>query len=465
MPKTIFITSLNPFVTRNILRTGVFQTLQQNKNLRIVIFCPDYKEQYFKDNFSGSNVVIEPIKSQIESRQDALFRFLTGALIDNRTRFIHHKIEYLKDRRFGRFLFSQIIAKLSHWRFIRRLVRGADFFTVSKKKFSRYFEQYRPDLVFAPDMFHIDDCHFLAEARWRKIKTVGMIRSWDNITNKGLFRIKPDYLIVHNEIIKNEAVVFEDMRPDRIFVSGIPQFDYYFHAIQKIQIHPNDPNQFITERSIFFKRIGLDPKKRLIMFSPHGKRFHDTDWQIMQILKEARRNGEIPSDVQVLVRFPANDDVDLGQFSPDDYFYIDRPSQSFRPGIFWDQELTGEAMIHLANSLHYSELIITYNSSIIIDAAVFGKPSIGIAFDGWEKKPDIYRSVARFMAYDHTQHLLKTGGLLAAKNRAELIKAVNVYLQNPDYNLENRKKILQTQCGTADGKAGERIAEFLESRI
>ncbi len=98
---------------------------------------------------------------------------------------------------------------------------------------------------------------------------------------------------------------------------------------------------------------------------------------------------------------------------------------------------------------------------MIIDGAVFNKPSIGVAFDGWEKKPDIYRSVARFMEYDHTQHLLKTGGLWVVRSREELIKAADTYLKNPDYNLIGRKKIAETQSWKLDGNSGKRIADFL----
>jgi len=228
----------------------------------------------------------------------------------------------------------------------------------------------------------------------------------------------------------------------------LPQFDPYLTDER-------------SGREEFFKRINLNPKKRLIMFSPHGNRFHNTDWHIMQLLKEARLNGEIPADVQVLVRFPPNDDVDLGTFVPDEHFFIDRPGKAFHQGVYKDQELDRQDIVHLANSLYYSDLLITYNSSMIIDAAAFGKPAIGVAFDGWDKKPDIYRSIARFMEYTHTQYILKTGGLWVVRTREKLIEAINTYLKNPNHNKEGRKKILTTQTWKFDGKAGERIADFI----
>lgn len=450
--KTIFITSLNPFVTRNILFTDVFKTLRAKEGTRFVIFCPAKKVDYFQKNFASPNVVIEGIESQMVSRKDIIFRFIGNNLLNNRTRYIHQRRELLKDKNYFKFLAARFVAQVGRLPFSKSLFRWAHYAFVNKKKFAEFFKKFKPDLVFAPDIFHDDDVRFLTEAKYRGIKTIGMVRSWDNITNKGVFRIKPDKLVVNNEIAKDEATRLEGMKEADIFVGGMPQFDYYL-------------NEKRSSREEFFKRIQLDPTKRLIMFSPHGNRFHDTDWHIMQILKEAMDGGELPGDVQVLVRFPPNDDVDLGDFVPDERFYIDRPGKIFEAGVYRDQELDRQEMTHLADSLNYMDLLVTYNSSMIIDAAAFNKPAIGVAFDGWSKKPDIYRSIARFMEYDHTQYVLKTGGLWVVRSREELIKAINTYLQNPHYNEEARKKILETQAWKFDGQSGKRIGEFIHSQI
>jgi len=450
--KTIFITSLNPFVTRNILLTDVFRILRQTPDLKIVIFCPNFKVDYFRDNFNFSNVIIESIVPQVSSFQDSLFKFITGSLLDNRTRYIHQRRQLRRDKKLFRFLVSRALAKLGRFGVVKSAVRFLDSATVSHKKYKDYFNKYQPDFVFCPDVFHDDDARVLAAAKSRGIKTIGMVRTWDNINNKGLFRVKPDILLVSNKIVRQEAIDYEGMKAEDIRVVGMPQFDYYVTSER-------------TPREDFFKRINLDPKKRLIMFSPHGIRFHSTDWHIMQMLKDARANGDIPENTQILVRFPPNDDVSLGDFIPDNNFFIDRPAQMFKGGLYRDQELSKEAMVHLADSLYYSDIVIAYNSSLIIDAAAYGKPSIGVAFDGWDKVSNIYESVARFMEYDHTQHLLRVNGLWVVRSREELIGAVNKYLDNPGYNTEGRRRVIKTQVGEFDGKDGERLANLIISKI
>ena len=88
----------------------------------------------------------------------------------------------------------------------KRWIRWLDYFTMKKSRYSKYFSLYQPRLVFATDVFNDNDVYLLAEALSRKVGTVGMIRSWDNFTTKGFFRVKPDHLLVHNEILKKEAV-------------------------------------------------------------------------------------------------------------------------------------------------------------------------------------------------------------------------------------------------------------------
>ena len=50
---TIFITSFNPFIGRNILSTDVLGVLRKEDDLRIAVFVPDYKTAYFKEQYAS----------------------------------------------------------------------------------------------------------------------------------------------------------------------------------------------------------------------------------------------------------------------------------------------------------------------------------------------------------------------------------------------------------------------------
>ncbi len=125
-------------------------------------------------------------------------------------------------------------------------------------------------------------------------------------------------------------------------------------------------------------------------------------------------------------------------------------------------EVEKRDMEHLADTLFHSDVTINTCSTMSIDAAAFDKPVINIVFDGHEKKP-YYDSVRQF--YDETRihyvPILKSGGVRLANNKEELIKYINMYLENPDLDREGRKKIIEEQCWKLDGKSGERIFNYL----
>jgi len=158
--QTIFITSFNPFISRNILSGDILKLLQRKKSLRIVIFCPDYKLDYFKENFASDNVVIEGVATEVINKQDIIFSYIGRSLISTKTLAIHRWEIFLRNKNIITFFFSYFLAAVGRLDQIKRFVRWLDFVTINKSKFSFYFDKYRPNLVFATDIFHVGDFGF-----------------------------------------------------------------------------------------------------------------------------------------------------------------------------------------------------------------------------------------------------------------------------------------------------------------
>ncbi len=440
--KTIFITSFNPFIGRNILSTEALGGLSGKEDLKVIIFCPSYKLNYFKENFASDNVAVEGVATATTSKHDMVFNYIGRSLISTKILAMHRWEIFLRNKNIFTFLFSYFLAVLGKLNQVKKVVRWLDFMTANKSKSSFYFDKYKPDLVLATDIFHSADVCFLVEAKKRGVTSVGMVRSWDNITNKGLFRVKPDKLIVHNNIVKEEAVKYEDVDFKNIFVSGLPQFDIYLEDI-------------IIPRDIFFKRIGLNPNRKTILVAPHGRRFHKTDWELLEILKK-----RLDNNFQFIVRFPPNDTVELNEFIPDERFFIERPGKEFGANRFNEREVQKTDAVTLANDLFYSDVVVNYGSTISIDAVVFDKPVVIVSFDGWEKLTYI-KSVRRFLDYDHIKKLIRTGFCRIAYKEEELISYIHNYINNPSCDREGRKKLLYEQAWKLDGKSGSRISDYL----
>lgn len=445
--RTIFITSFNPFVSRNILRTDAFNILKNEGNLTIVIFCPDYKKDFFQDNFAGGNVIVEGIEKLPYCAQDVFFSYLGRSMVNTDTLSMHKREIFLRNKKKISAVAASIISIANRFSFIKKLVRIIDYFTISQPKLKKYFDFYNPNLVFTTDVFNTYDVHFLAEAKKRGITTVGMVRSWDNITSKGLFRVRPDALVVNNEIIKNEAMHYNGIKSSQIIVVGMPQYDAYF-----------SPR---SSHSKFCEELGLDPQKKIIFFSPAGRRFYDSDGEVLTVLQKAIRSKKL-NNVQVLTRFPPNDDVNLEGFTTSPEFYFDIPGYQFVAGVFKDKELTKEDSDRLADILFHSDVVINYCSTIGIDAAVFDKPFITIAFDAGQMEPKPYlKSSRRFLDYEHVKRFLDTGAPKIVRSEDELIAEINFCLENPRADSEKRKKLLRDQVWRPDGQAGKRLAVFL----
>ena len=143
--------------------------------------------------------------------------------------------------------------------------------------FVPYFEKYRPDLVLLASIFDEQELNMLREAKRQGVEVVGFINSWDRPTARCMLRLLADRFVVFNDIVKEELIEYDEIREEDIYVGGIPQYDQYFKLIP-------------WTRERFFQKLGLDPKKKLIVYSPIGSAYSNSDWDFIDLLY--RLNGE-----------------------------------------------------------------------------------------------------------------------------------------------------------------------------
>lgn len=449
--KTIFITAYQPFISRNILNTGVLDELFL-KGARIILFVPTAKYEFYCQTYQMNGIVIEPLDlAGLGGKVELFFRYIAELLLNTKVKRIHRMRRFQKSHNVIKlifeFFFTNLFAQrnwaIKFFRYFDLKYNKIDFFEV-------YIRKYNPDVVFAPNVFGVEDIFLLKSSHLHNIKSVGMVLSWDNNTTKHLMRHVPQTLLVQNEIIKNESITIHNIPENIITVVGIAHYDYY-------------KSYKISPRKDFLNKIGVDASKRYIIFSPAGEKFVSFDWQICEILKTAFSQNLIPGDVVVVVRMHPTNPMDLNSFVPDEHFIIERPGIAFEGVRSKSRELDKAGLEHLINLLAHSELVINIVSSVVIDAAVFDKPIITIGFNGYEKKVPFMRSVDRHLSDENMETLLKTGGTRIVKNSVDLIDAINFYLINKDHNHEGRERIIHQQIWKLDGMAKTRIAESLIS--
>ncbi len=442
--KTIFITSFHPLISRNILMSGVLSMLAKER--RVVIFVPLTKAAYFTENFSADNIIIEGISTEL-GKHDLRFRKVMLAHTHTRALYIKKRAELYKNGKFFSFCGSVIPAILfGRLKFYIQVLRVLDYYTAGKGRFEKFFDQYHPDLVFSTDVQNELDVSLMQAAKKRATKTIGMVRSWDNLTSKGILRIIPDRLVVNNEIIKTEAERYSFVAPEKISVIGIPHYDRYVKARARIR-------DMGDVRNAFFASLHFDPRKKLILFAPFGDRYisdNKTDRGILEILSGF--------DANVLVRLPPTDTVNFDGFKSRGarVEFYKSGNRSWRGGEKMN-ELSEADEEHLVQSLSLAHVVVTGQSTIAVDAMVFDRPVITVMFD--EEPREYFDSVRRYYDYEYYEKFRKTGGVRSARTPDELTALVRDYLEHPERDKEERRKAAETQTYLLDGKATERLAD------
>ncbi len=451
--KTIFITAFHSFISRSILNTDAFKILAEKPDLKIVIFTPDFKRDFYVNAYGKKNIIIEGVNIEkiSSSRVPYHFQKLAEMFLPTYTKKMWAAGGAPNNKKIKKNLVFYWLELLiffisENFKISHKILRAADLRFSSDNVFGDYIEKYRPDLCFATDLISGSDVMFLMAAKKAGTKTIGMVRSWDCATNKSLTRILPDKIIAINEQVKNEMIKYHDVEAEDIFISGFPQFDSY------LEVQP-------LSREEFFKLIGADTNKRLLFFAPAGKFLSDYDAETAEVLKKALRNGKLPADVQFLVSYHPQNPADLSNLKNDPNFIIRHLGTAFGNNVKAN-ELDKESANQLINFIYHSEIIIHHSSSLGLDASIFDKPQIMIAFDGYQKKPYL-KSMRRYHDENNMKGFINTGAARVVNNPEELVYWINKYLKNPKLDAEGRERARKEILMYTDGKSGERIAKFV----
>jgi len=443
--KTLFITSFHPHISRNILSTDFLKILKTQNQLRLVIVVPDYKADYFRTNFGADNVIVEGVVPNLVSKTKAglFFKRLGFFLFDTKTARSKKRYEYLCQRKYLIYIFAQFMGFLSRSFLIRRLTRYLDYYFSPKGLFDNLFDKYRPEAIFSTDIQNENDLGLLFEARRRKMLILGMLRSWDNATQR-ILRILPDKFFVGSQTLKEEVINLYRYPEEKIIITGNPHYDRYLKgpSISKEQ---------------FFNKFGLDSRRKMILYAPLGNyllRHNDVDQYIMEML------GKI--DAQILVRFPPDESVTLNNFVKPANMAYDQPGVIFNNKRFGDREISLDDDQRLIDAIYWCNLAITGPTSICLDAALLDKPVIAVNFS--PKPRNFCESILGYHC-DHIKKLLGSGGVFCATDKGDFLKAVEEYLKNSEKDKEGRAKIRSLWFSHADGRSAERLAQEIINAV
>lgn len=447
--KTVFISILSGVEAKNILRTNILARILLTPQVRVVLFLRSTERvAFYQKEFHHPRLLYEVVTQYPFHPLNAFFEAVKHHLVRTKTLNLHKRLTFMDRQNVLVFVGSHLLNLLLANPLLRALSRCLDYHLARDAIFSSFFDRYHPDLVFLANLFEETEISFLREAKRRGVKTVGFINSWDKVTSKGFIRLLPDALIAPNLVVRDEAIHYDDVPVRKIFVSGVPQYDTY------------TTQEGIVPREAFFKRIKANSYKHLIVFGPMGRSLSNSDWEAIDMLREIVEEY-FADRAELLVRFQPNDfGGDEEEFKKRPWLRYDIPGVRFSAARGTDWDMGKDDLLHLKNTLYHCSLLISYASSLSIDAACFDKLVINIGFEVKRGEPALKQPSRRF-ATEHYTKALRTGGVRLVHSKEELIDWIRRYLDDPALDREGRTRLVEQQCYRRDGKAGERMSGFL----
>lgn len=452
MPARILVVLGHSLHVRNFVASGCLDRLVAHGHDLTVLMLRGLIQEVRRWGGVRLTDALEPIEPYLAGRSVAwLRRRFRIASFAQRRRFrtYRHKLQlgaasspwYALEAR----LFSALATRFD----LEALARRIEVRLAPRREAMELLERVRPDLVFCPTIVHDgSEVELLKAARLRGVPTVAFAASWDTLTSKGFFLGSPDYLLVWGEESLRHAVEFHGFPPERVIATGAPHFDVY------------GPGGAVEPRERFLARRGIDPSKRVMLFAGATISKSEDEPAQVRALSEAVRTGELKDCVIWYRPHPYRgrslEDVQaLGELRGvyvDDQFVRQKTTEaspfSTRP----------EDLRHYRGLLDASEGVIAAFSTMIIEAAMLGKPSLVIAFglnDGTR--------LLQHSEYEHMADVVATTGVTVCRSLEELKHGVQRVCAGDYAPLAPALRARAGQISrNLDGRAQERIVEALE---
>jgi hypothetical protein len=453
--KNIFLTVSHGFHVRNFMETKFIDGLSDAYNVIMVI--NDADKVSVKKFIADHNLSIEVEGIVIQKRrfEDRFIFFRKNIFVNPKRAGTKNILNELHGKELGhwRSLFSLFNKIFGRFEFSRASWRRFERFFITGHEFDKLLRKHNPCLVitanYGTEPFEI---RLLRSAKRHQIKTLAIIPSWDNLTSKGVMGVKPDYLVVWNEIMAREAEELHAFKKENVFVTGPLQFDNFF-----------DPD-FLMSRDEFNAKFQVENGRPLIVFGTITPKYFKYNIEVLKILREFIKNGDIKGNPKILIRIHPQvvKDPVYGD-NLEEYRLLALENDTFALSIPETEEWASMTIPsktdyrELISALTYAKICIASASTLIFDSFACNTCFIGIGFDGEEKQIPYHKSVKRMFDFEHYKNVRSLGGFYVAESKRDLANYINSYLTDPGIHKEERAKTLNQHIKFFDGKNYQRV--------
>ena len=428
---------------RNFLNTDIVKNILENSSHEIIccINNPDRYRPYFKHERIQYISFYEKKTFSFSNLLMMILRRRFYAINENKTLIILKKNPFTKNN-----FKAKVLSFLSYpfpksKRIFNSLKFLQNYIYFSPIEIKTQFELYNPDLIFSTHLVARHEYAYLMEAKKRNIPTVGMVKSFDNLTGKGFLPYKTDYAIVWNDILKDELINIYEFDEKNISVTGIPQFDIYKKSPK-------------ISKEKFFKKYNLKKNMKVILFATNSNLITPDGCEYVKFLASKL----IELDAQMIVRIHPTDHI--ANYKGLRYKNVCFQIPGAEDGDGSNERVAAKEFLEdLSDTLYFSDVTINTASTMSLDAIAHDKPVINIAFDMFDKP--YFKSVERYYEFVHYQPIINSNATSIAKNKDDLYKYLETYLNNSDYLKDERQNLRNQMLAGQKGDASKNVAETI----
>jgi hypothetical protein len=308
-----------------------------------------------------------------------------------------------------------------------------------------------PDMIFCAHQRSLEAVPIMIAAR-RKIPTATFIYSWDNLP-KGEMAVRTDHYLVWSARMKEDLLkYYPSVAGDRVHIVGTPQFEHYFDS------------SLVKDRCQFLRRLGLDDSRPIVCYSGGAEATAPNEPAYLADLAYAMRRVRAQTRPQIIFRRCPVDHSDrydnvLRQYP--EIIVSDPVWASFRDGDWTQVVPTMEDVALLANLAHHCDLVVNVGSTMAMDFAVLGKPSIYVNYDLDNVTNDNPTQVSDVYRLPHFRSVHELQPVYWATSPQQLGNQVLHALSHPTEKLQARRDWLDQQALAPLDQASSRCHKVL----
>ncbi len=293
-------------------------------------------------------------------------------------------------------------------------------------------DAFKPDAILHPTVLEglfISDLSALGKKK--NIPFIALMNSWDNPSTKAMALDLPEWLVVWGEQSKNHAVQFLGMDPKQVKILGAAQFDVYRTPPEK-------------SREEICASMEIDPNKKLILYAGSSKCVNEI--KHLQELDQLIVEGKIPNAHVIFRPHPWRDPAP----NEADFFDIPWKNVSMDPSMreFYSKPSAKEEVkVNLVsynathNILSAVDLVMSNMSTLMLEAALHGKPTLALMTETDLKDSTTLRLITQFYFF---QEMLERLEIPSCREYRDLSRHCNALLEQgatEDFKTEKVRQV------------------------